>query len=122
MINLNEHKSTFISNAGSYNVTITAAQDDYTKGGKECVAVRFETDDNQAINCNYVEAVYWKLFRLAQAAGLTEQQRAAFEPSMLIGKSVMIKVMADEQGRCNVAEAFSTATPTAPQNSPDIPF
>jgi hypothetical protein len=119
MINLNEHQSSYIDQPGLYEVKITAAQDDYTKSGKNCVAVKFETADGKAISCNYVEAVYWKLFRLAQAAGLTEQERGKFEPKMLINRKIQIKVTADDQGRCNVSEAFSVGNVN---NSDDMPF
>ena len=122
MINLNEHQSTFISEPGIYPCTITVAQDDYTKSGKECVALKFETDDNRAIGCSYVEAVFWKLFRVAQAAGLSEKQRSEFEPKMLLGKQVKVKVVADDQGRCGVSEVFAIDTPNKPKSNDDIPF
>ncbi len=122
-MNLNKYQSTYIDQPGMYVVTITEAKNDYTRSGKECVFVRFETDKNQAITCSYVEAVYFKLFRLAQSAGLTESQRANFEPDMLIGKSVKINVISDDNGRVNVGETYSASlSGTASESGDAMPF
>ena len=59
-MNLNKYQSTYIDQPGMYVVTITESKNDYTRSGKECVFVRFETDKNQAITCSYVEAVFFK--------------------------------------------------------------
>lgn len=122
-MNLNQYQSTYIDQPGMYEVTITEAKNDYTRSGKECVFVRFETEKNQAITCSYVEAVYFKLFRLAQSAGLTESQRANFEPSMLIGKSVKINVISNDNGHVNVGETYSASpSDTAPKLNENMPF
>ena len=122
-MNLNKYQSTYIDQPGMYEVTITEAKYDYTRSGKECVFVRFETEQNQAIICSYVEAVYFKLFRLAQSAGLTESQRANFDPSMLIGKSVKINVISDDNGRVNVGETYSASLScTASESDDAMPF
>lgn len=112
-MDLNKYQSTYIDQPGMHEVTITEAKNDYTRSGKECVFVRFETEKNQAITCSYVEAVYFKLFRLAQAAGLTESQRANFEPDMLVGKRVKINVISDDNGRVNVGEVYSASVSDA---------
>ena len=122
-MNLNKYQSTYIDQPGMYEVTITEAKNDYTRSGKECVFVRFETEQNQAITCSYVEAVYFKLFRLAQSAGLTESQRANFDPGMLIGKSVRINVISDDNGRVNVGEVYSSSLSGKASESDDaMPF
>ena len=122
-MDLNQYQSTFINTPGLYDVRIVEAKNDYTRGGRECVAVRFETDNNQTISCVYVESVYWRLFRLAQAAGLSQQQRAAFEPKMLIGKNVKINVVADGQNRVNVSEVFAAdSAPAKTATDNDMPF
>ena len=122
-MNLNKYQSTYIDQPGMYEVTITEAKNDYTRSGKECVFVRFETEQNQAITCSYVEAVYFKLFRLAQSAGLTESQRANFEPDMLIGKSVKINVISDDNGRVNVGEVYSASlSGTVSESNDAMPF
>ena len=122
-MNLNKYQSTYIDQPGMYVVTITEAKNDYTRSGKECVFVRFETEQNQAITCSYVEAVYFKLFRLAQSAGLTESQRANFDPGMLIGKSVKINVISDDNGRVNVGEVYSASlSSTASESGDAMPF
>jgi len=115
--NLNEHKSNYIDEPGMYDVTITNSKDDYTKSSKPCIAVKFETADNKMTTCLYVEAVYSKLYRLALAAGLTEQQRAYFAPEMLIGRRVKINVIRSDKG-INVAEAFAIDSP----NNDEMPF
>ena len=121
-MNLNKYQSTYIDQPGMYVVTITEAKNDYTRSGKECVFVRFETEKSQAITCSYVEAVYFKLFRLAQSAGLTESQRANFEPDMLIGKTVKINVI-DDNGRINVSETYSASlSGTASESNDAMPF
>ena len=122
-MDLNKYQSTYIDQPGMYEVTITEAKNDYTKSGKECVFVRFETEKNQAITCNYVEAVYFKLFRLAQSAGLTESQRANFEPDMLVGKRVKINVISNDNGYVNVGEVYSASpSDTASKSYEAIPF
>lgn len=122
-MNLNKYQSMYIDQPGMYEVTITEAKNDYTRSGKECVFVRFETEKNQSITCSYVEAVYFKLFRLAQSAGLTESQRANFEPDMLIGKTVKIKVISDDSGRINVGEVYSASlSGTASESGDAMPF
>jgi hypothetical protein len=122
-MNLNKYQSTYIDQPGMYEVTITEAKNDYTRSGKECVFVRLETEKNQAITCSYVEAVYFKLFRLAQAAGLTESQRANFEPDMLVGKRVKINVISDDNGRVNVGEVYSASVSDAASKSYEVmPF
>lgn len=122
-MDLNKYQSTYIDQPGMYEVTITEAKNDYTRSGKECVFVRFETEKNQAITCSYVEAVYFKLFRLAQAAGLTENQRANFEPDMLVGKMVKINVISDDNGRVNVGEIYSASVSDAASKSNEaMPF
>ena len=47
-MNLNKYQSTYIDQPGMYEVTITEAKNDYTRSGKECVFVKFETEKNQA--------------------------------------------------------------------------
>lgn len=122
-MNLNKYQSMYIDQPGMYEVTITEAKNDYTRSGKECVFVRFETEQNQSITCSYVEAVYFKLFRLAQSAGLTESQRANFEPDMLIGKTVKINVISDDSGRINVGEVYSASlSSTASESGDAMPF
>ena len=122
-MNLNKYQSTYIDQPGMYVVTITEAKNDYTRTGKECVFVRFETEKSQAITCSYVEAVFFKLFRLAQSAGLTESQRANFDPDMLIGKSVKINVTSDDNGRLNVGEVYSASLSGTESESHDaMPF
>ena len=122
-MNLNKYQSTYIDQPGMYEVTITEAKYDYTRSGKECVFVRFETEKSQSITCSYVEAVYFKLFRLAQSAGLTESQRANFDPGMLIGKVVKINVISDDNGRLNVGEVYSASLSGTESESHDaMPF
>ena len=122
-MNLNKYQSMYIDQPGMYVVTITEAKNDYTRSGKECVFVRFETEKNQTITCSYVEAVFFKLFRLAQSAGLTESQRANFDPGMLIGKTVKINVISDDSGRVNVGEVYSASqSGTASESHDAIPF
>lgn len=122
-MNLNQYQSTYIDQPGMYEVTITESKNDYTRSGKECVFVRFETNKKQAITCSYVEAVFFKLFRLAQSAGLTESQRDNFEPQMLIGKSVKINVVSDDNGRVNVGEVYSASlSGTASESYETMPF
>ena len=122
-MNLNKYQSTYIDQPGMYVVTITEAKNDYTRTGKECVFVRFETEKSQSITCSYVEAVYFKLFRLAQSAGLTESQRANFDPGMLIGKVVKINVISDDNGRLNVGEVYSASlSGTASKSGDATPF
>lgn len=122
-MDLNKYQSMYIDQPGVYEVTVTESKNDYTRSGKECVFVRFETDKNQAITCSYVEAVYFKLFRLAQSAGLTESQRANFEPDMLVGKRVKINVISDENGRVNVGEVYSASlSGTASESYETMPF
>lgn len=122
-MDLNKYQSMYIDQPGMYEVTITEAKNDYTRSGKECVFVRFETEKNQSITCSYVEAVYFKLFRLAQSAGLTESQRANFEPDMLIGKTVKINVISDDSGRINVGEVYSASlSSTASESGDAMPF
>ena len=57
-MNLNKYQSTYIDQPGMYEVTITESKNDYTRSGKECVFVKFETNKKQAITCSYVEAVF----------------------------------------------------------------
>ena len=122
-MDLNKYQSTYIDQPGMYEVTITEAKNDYTRSGKECVFVRFETDGYQVIEVRYVEVVYFKLFRLAQSAGLTESQRANFEPGMLIGKTVKINVISDDNGRVNVGEVYSASlSGTASESDDAMPF
>lgn len=122
-MDLNKYRSTYIDQPGMYEVTITEAKNDYTRSGKECVFVKFETEKNQVIQCSYVEAVFFKLFRLAQSAGLTESQRTNFEPEMLIGKMVKINVISDDNGRVNVGEVYSASqSGTAFESDDAMPF
>lgn len=122
-MDLNKYQSTYIDQPGMYEVTITEAKNDYTRSGKECVFIRFETEKNQAITCSYVEAVFFKLFRLAQSAGLTESQRANFEPDMLVDKRVKINVVSDDNGRVNVGETYSVSVSgAAPKLNENMPF
>lgn len=108
MRSLNDYASTRIEKPGKYLVTITECKNDYTRSGKECVFVRFETLENQTIVCSYVDTTYWKLYRLAVAAGLTKEERDRFfdEPELLIGKEVIIDVIENNAGYINVNEAY----------------
>jgi hypothetical protein len=84
MRSLNDYASTRIEEPGRYFATVIECKNDYTRSGKECVFVRFETPENQTIVCSYVDSSYWKLYRLAVAAGLTEEERDRFfdEPEL----------------------------------------
>lgn len=128
--NLEKYKSSYIDEPGEYEVTIAEAKDDYTRSSKECVFVKFETDDNRTIACSYVEAVYFKLRKLAKDAGLTESQRKNFDPAMLVGKQLRIHVI-ESNGRMNVndtsaiVDAYDApATPVGSKNTDfdDLPF
>lgn len=117
-------KSTgFIEGSGRHHVTVTEAKNDYTKNGLECVFVTFEDKDGRTISASYTEKMYWKLDRLAQAAGLTEAERKTFEPEMLLRKSVVIETIKNDK-YTNVNEVFS-ATQKAATNTNyagDMPF
>ena len=108
MRSLNDYASTRIEEPGRYFATIIECKNDYTRSGKECVFVRFETPENQTIVCSYVDTTYWKLYRLAVAAGLTKEERDRFfdEPELLIGKEVIIDVIENNAGYINVNEAY----------------
>ena len=123
MKNLNDYASTHIDQPGQYVVTISECKNDYTRSGKECVFVKFETAENQTIVSSYVEATYWKLYKLAVAAGLTEEERDRFfdEPELLIGKQVIIDVIRNNAGYLNVNEAYPIKKEERNQYS-DVPF
>jgi len=108
MKNLNDYASTHIDQPGQYVVTISECKNDYTRSGKECVFVKFETAENQTIVSSYVEATYWKLYKLAVAAGLTKEERDRFfdEPELLIGKQVIIDVTINNAGYLGVNDAY----------------
>ena len=123
MKNLNDYASTRIEEPGRYFATIIECKNDYTRSGKECVFVRFETPENQTIVCSYVDSSYWKLYRLAVAAGLTEEERDRFfdEPELLIGKQVIIDVIRNNAGYLNVNEAYPVKKEERNQYT-DVPF
>ena len=123
MKNLNDYASTRIEEPGRYFATVIECKNDYTRSGKECVFVRFETPENQTIVCSYVDSSYWKLYRLAVAAGLTEEERDRFfdEPELLIGKQVIIDVIRNNAGYLNVNEAYPIKKEERNQYS-DVPF
>ena len=123
MKNLNDYASTHIDQPGQYVVTISECKNDYTRSGKECVFVKFETAENQTIVSSYVEATYWKLYKLAVAAGLTKEERDRFfdEPELLIGKQVIIDVIRNNAGYLNVNEAYPIKKEERNQYS-DVPF
>ena len=85
--------------------------------------MRFETPENQTIVCSYVDTTYWKLYRLAVAAGLTKEERDRFfdEPELLIGKQVIIDVIKNNAGYINVNEAYPVKKEEKNQYS-DVPF
>ena len=123
MSSLNDYASTRIEEPGRYFATVIECKNDYTRSGKECVFVRFETPENQTIVCSYVDSSYWKLYRLAVAAGLTEEERDLFfdEPELLIGKQVIIDVIRNNAGYLNVNEAYPIKKEERNQYS-DVPF
>jgi hypothetical protein len=123
MRSLNDYASTRIEEPGRYFATVIECKNDYTRSGKECVFVRFETPENQTIVCSYVDSSYWKLYRLAVAAGLTEEERDRFfdEPELLIGKQVIIDVIRNNAGYLNVNEAYPIKKEERNQYS-DVPF
>ena len=123
MSSLNDYASTRIEEPGRYFATVIECKNDYTRSGKECVFVRFETPENQTIVCSYVDSSYWKLYRLAVAAGLTEEERDRFfdEPELLIGKQVIIDVIRNNAGYLNVNEAYPIKKEERNQYS-DVPF
>jgi len=123
MRSLNDYASTRIEEPGRYFATIIECKNDYTRSGKECVFVRFETPENQTIVCSYVDSSYWKLYRLAVAAGLTEEERDRFfdEPELLIGKQVIIDVIRNNAGYLNVNEAYPVKKEERNQYT-DVPF
>ena len=123
MKNLNDYASTRIEEPGRYFATIIECKNDYTRSGKECVFVRFETPENQTNVCSYVDSSYWKLYRLAVAAGLTEEERDRFfdEPELLIGKQVIIDVIRNNAGYLNVNEAYPVKKEERNQYT-DVPF
>ena len=108
MKNLNDYESTHIDQPGQYVVTVSECKNDYTRSGKECVFVKFETAENQTIVSSYVEATYWKLYKLAVAAGLTKEERDRFfdEPELLIGEQVIIDVTINNAGYLGVNDAY----------------
>ena len=108
MRSLNDYASTRIEEPGRYFATVIECKNDYTRSGKECVFVRFETPENQTIVSSYVEATYWKLYKLAVAADLTEEERDRFfdEPELLIGKQVIIDVTINNAGYIGVSDAY----------------
>jgi len=124
-INLN-NASQFLDEAGTFPGQIVTAKMDWTKNGIECVALVFRTDDEREINASYTEKMYWKLKRVAQAAGLTESELEAFTPDMLIGKMVTIKTIKtqkDDKEYTNVGEVYAyqqTATPI--KRGDEVPF
>jgi len=123
MRSLNDYASTRIEEPGRYFATVIECKNDYTRSGKECVFVRFETPENQTIVCSYVDSSYWKLYRLAVAAGLTEEERDRFfdEPELLIGKQVIIDVIRNNAGYLNVNEAYPVKKEERNQYT-DVPF
>ena len=123
MRSLNDYASTRIEEPGRYFATVIECKNDYTRSGKECVFVRFETPENQTIVCSYVDTTYWKLYRLAVAAGLTKEERDRFfdEPELLIGKQVIIDVIKNNAGYINVNEAYPVKKEEKNQYS-DVPF
>lgn len=123
MRNLNDYASTRIEEPGKYFATVIECKNDYTRSGKECVFVRFETPENQTIVCSYVDTTYWKLYRLAVAAGLTKEERDRFfdEPELLIGKEVIIDVIENNAGYINVNEAYPVKKEERNQYT-DVPF
>lgn len=130
-INLN-NTSQFLDEVGTFKATIVSAKMDFTRGGAECVAISFRTDDDREIGASYTEKMYWKLKRVAQAAGISPSDYENFEPEMLENKRVMITtaktVKDDGKAFTNVSEVFSvpgaiSPTPaTHPQRGNDVPF
>lgn len=115
-------KSTgFIEGSGKHHVTVLDAKNDYTKNGAECVSITFVDQHGRTISTCYTEKMYWKLDHLAQAAGLTEDQRKTFEPEMLLRKSVVIETVKNDK-YTNVGNVFSVVSATNTNYSEDMPF
>jgi hypothetical protein len=124
-INLNK-ASQFLDEAGTFPATITSAKMDWTKNGVECVVLVFCTDDEREINASYTEKMYWKLKRVAMAAGIPEANFEEFEPELLTGKKVIIKTVKtqkEDKEFTNVSEVFAfhqAATPI--KHGDEVPF
>jgi len=121
-INLNK-ASQFLDEAGTFPATITNAKMDWTKNGVECVVLVFCTDDEREINATYTEKMYWKLKRVAQAAGIPEANFEEFEPELLTGKKVIIKtvkIQKEDKEFTNVGEVYAAQANT--KRSDEVPF
>jgi len=121
-INLNK-ASQFLDEAGTFPATITSAKMDWTKNGVECVVLVFCTDDEREINASYTEKMYWKLKRVAQAAGIPEANFEEFEPELLTGKKVIIKTVKtqkEDKEFTNVGEVYAAQANT--KRSDEVPF
>lgn len=121
-INLNQ-ASQFLDEAGTFPATITNAKMDWTKNGVECVVLVFRTDDEREINASYTEKMYWKLKRVAQAAGIPEANFEEFEPELLTGKKVIIKTVKtqkEDKEFTNVGEVYAAQANT--KRSDEVPF
>jgi len=121
-INLNK-ASQFLDEAGTFPATITNAKMDWTKNGVECVVLVFCTDDEREINASYTEKMYWKLKRVAQAAGIPEANFEEFEPELLTGKKVIIKTVKtqkEDKEFTNVGEVYAAQANT--KRSDEVPF
>jgi len=121
-INLNK-ASQFLDEAGTFPATITNAKMDWTKNGVECVVLVFCTDDEREINASYTEKMYWKLKRVAMAAGIPEANFEEFEPELLTGKKVIIKTVKtqkEDKEFTNVGEVYAAQANTKRSN--EVPF
>lgn len=129
-INLN-NTSQYLDEAGQFPATIILAKMDWTKSGSECVKIDFRTDDEREISASYTEKMYWKLKRVAQAAGIPDTDFEIFEPDMLTGKQVIISTVKtrkdDGKEFTNVGDVFACNTvperkAQAALTRDDVPF
>ena len=128
-INLNECRApgAWIKIAGTYLMQVTDAKKTYSKvKGTPGITFTFHDDEgNQASDTFYLsEGAMWRFNLIANACGLTEEQKANFLPTMCLGKSIEIVLApeTDYPDNMKVKEYHKTEFQVVAPTSEDVPF
>lgn len=122
-IDLTQYESEYNDQEGTYNVVITGFEKKQNNGKWSGIfAYRHsETGKTGRMQFPLQENCYWILSRMADAAGLSKDQKRSFDPTMLIKKEVCVTFAREEANNGKSYLQPDPKTFTRPQSANNPP-
>ena len=124
----NVPSSNFIEEPGSYDVAIVEATEHIFKSGSTGYMLKLRDEYGRTINDRIVlqENTYWKTKAIAEAARLSKEEQAAFHYTKLVGKTLKIICVLDEENYCVVKRYLKSEidvpVPSPTRSGDEVPF